>query len=166
MVHKSPCLIPIAIRHFKHVPVHALILSDFFLLYRRAQAKRGRAPPSLYCNKLSHFIFSHYVHPDGNISWLAVTQFESLGARKSFPCLDEPDKKAKFDVKLGRKPNMTTVSNMPIVYSDSIIHNMVMDTFNTSVEMSTYLVAFLVSDFDYTPNENDTTFKIWHLPVS
>ena len=95
-----------------------------------------------------------------------MTQFESLGARKSFPCLDEPDKKAKFNVKLGRKSNMTAVSNMPRIRSEALANDMVIDTFNTSVEMSTYLVAFLVSDFDYTPNENDTTFKIWHLPAS
>lgn len=61
---------------------------------------------------------------------------------------------------------MTTISNMPIIRSEILANDMVMDTFNTSVEMSTYLVAFLVSDFDYTSNENDTTFKIWHLPVS
>ena len=28
--------------------------------------------------------------------------------------------------------------------------------------MSTYLLAFLVSDFDYTANEFDSDYKIWH----
>ena len=40
--------------------------------------------------------FSQYTKPDGNVSWLGVTQFETTGARKSFPCLDEPDKKAQY----------------------------------------------------------------------
>ena len=61
---------------------------------------------------------------------------------------------------------MTAISNMPMIRSEALANDMVMDIFNTSVEMSTYLVAFLVSDFDYTPNEKYTTFKIWHLPVS
>ena len=61
------------------------------------------------------FYRNKYTKPDGNISWFGATQFESTSARKSFPCLDEPDKKAVFNVKLGRRPNMTAVSNMPLV---------------------------------------------------
>jgi aminopeptidase N len=63
----------------------------------------------------SGFYRTKYTKPDGNISWVGATQFESTGARKSFPCFDEPDKKAIFNVKLGRRPDMTAVSNMPLV---------------------------------------------------
>ena len=31
--------------------------------------------------------------------------------------------------------------------------------------MSTYLMAFLVADFDYTINTEDSNFKIWHEPA-
>ena len=64
---------------------------------------------------LNGFFRTKYTKTDGNISWVAATQFESTSARKSFPCFDEPDKKAIFNVKLGRRPDMTAVSNMPLV---------------------------------------------------
>ena len=63
----------------------------------------------------SGFFRLNYAKPDGNISWVAGTQFESTSARKSFPCFDEPDKKAMFNVKIGRRPEMIAVSNMPLV---------------------------------------------------
>ena len=65
---------------------------------------------------LNGFYRTKYTKTDGTtISWVGATQFESTSARKSFPCFDEPDKKAIFNIKLGRKPDMTAVSNMPLV---------------------------------------------------
>ena len=67
------------------------------------------------------FYRTKYTKPDGTTSWLAISQFGPTDARKSFPCLDEPDKKAIFNVKLGRKSGMKAISNMPLIRSNESI---------------------------------------------
>lgn len=46
---------------------------------------------------------------------MAATQLEPTDARKTFPCFDEPQLKAVFNVKLARKSYMKSLSNMPII---------------------------------------------------
>ena len=94
---------------------------------------------------------------------MAVTQFETTGARKSFPCFDEPEKKAHFKVSLGHSEDMVARSNMDLIANETIPETgMILDTFQNSVKMSTYLVAFLVADFGSTENKEDSTYTIWH----
>ena len=102
---------------------------------------------------------------DGKETYLGVTQFESTAARKAFPCLDEPEKKAQFNVKLGRPTNMIARSNMPSVKVTNVTEDLVMEEFETSVKMSTYLVVFLVApNFEMTSSffENKPFYNILH----
>lgn len=51
-------------------------------------------------SKLKGFYKSQGILLDGKTSLLAVTQFEPIFARKALPCIDEPDKKATFNINL------------------------------------------------------------------
>jgi aminopeptidase N len=86
----------------------------------------------------------------------AVTQFEATDARRAFPCFDEPAFKARFDVSLTIDAGDTAISNTPIV-SDKPGPGQGKHTlaFATTPKMSTYLVAFLVGDFQCIGGQQD-----------
>ena len=73
-------------------------------------------------------------------------------------------------VSLGRKRDMTSISNMPIEREGVAMaedDDYVWDMYQESVRMSTYLVAFVVSKFDYveeTLSSNNVRFRIWSTP--
>ncbi len=79
---------------------------------------------------------------------IIATQFESHHAREVFPCIDEPEAKATFDLTLTSPDGETAVANTPIK-SQKKVRGKLVTEFETTPKMSTYLLAFVYGDLDY-----------------
>nr|XP_039269338.1 endoplasmic reticulum aminopeptidase 1-like [Styela clava] len=103
---------------------------------------------------LNGFYLSKYKTKTGVNKTLATTQFEALSARKAFPCFDEPAMKANFSVNIVIDNTNSALSNMPVENTSDFGDDLKLVKFQTSVAMSTYLLAFIiVPDFDNITNE-------------
>ncbi|KAE8289438.1 Glutamyl aminopeptidase [Larimichthys crocea] len=80
---------------------------------------------------------------------IAATDHEPTDARKSFPCFDEPNKKATYNVSITHDANYGALSNMPQENQENLPDNKKKTTFVKSIPMSTYLVCFAVHKFEY-----------------
>lgn len=110
------------------------------------------------------FYKSRYQHK-GEEKFLATTQFESTDARRAFPCIDEPEAKAIFDVTMIVPKHHEAISNtVPIKIGE---HPPTPDGFGRASEsaykvvefaptpkMSTYLLAFISGEFESAEGKN------------
>lgn len=104
-------------------------------------------------DKLRGFYRSEQVHPEnGEKSYIALTQFEATDARRAFPCFDEPEFKATFQLEMTVEKSLTVISNTPIaeeiLKSNDLGQTLKTVRFKETMKMSTYIVAFLVGSFD------------------
>ncbi|EFN87059.1 aminopeptidase N [Harpegnathos saltator] len=114
--------------------------------------------------------YRSYYKEDDEEQWLATTHFEPTSARLAFPCWDEPDKKATFEIIIKHPSDYTVISNMQEKkkeekkeekktqdYSEKTTQ------FEKTPKMSTYLVAFVVSKYSSKQNDNEN-LAIWTRP--
>lgn len=93
------------------------------------------------------FYKSRYV-VDGAERFMATTQFEATDARRCIPCFDEPAQKAVFDVSLVVADGKTAISNtLPTAIKEHSAGFKIV-SFAPTPKMSTYLLAFIVGDFE------------------
>jgi puromycin-sensitive aminopeptidase len=100
-------------------------------------------------DKLRGFYRSTFTDGAGETHTIATTQFESVDARRAFPCWDEPDRKAVFEVTLTIDRGVDAFSNSPIVDVRRVGDKNVV-RFSPTMKMSTYLVAFIVGQLETT----------------
>jgi tricorn protease interacting factor F2/3 len=106
-------------------------------------------------DKLVGFYRSKYKYK-GKEKHLATTQFEAADARRAFPCWDEPEAKATFDVSLLVDNNHTAISNMPVL-SRKKRGKKTLYKFGTTPIMSTYLLYLAVGEFESISSKSGKT---------
>jgi len=98
-------------------------------------------------DRLLGFYRSKY-QQNGKTKYLATTQFEAADARRAFPCWDEPEAKATFDISIIADNKFTAISNMP-VKTKKKIGNKTTYHFQKTPNVSTYLIYLGVGEFEY-----------------
>lgn len=101
-------------------------------------------------DQLRGFYRSSYVDEAGATHTIATTQFENTDARRAFPCWDEPAFKATYQVNLTVPSQLAAYSNSPEVANVDLRNGLRTVSFAPTMKMSTYLVAFVVGDFEET----------------
>lgn len=104
---------------------------------------------------LAGFYLSEYKDASQKSHTIASTQFESTDARRAFPCFDEPSFKANFSITIITDKELdgntqVVLSNMPLLTPAEPLKDeptLVRWAFQPSVRMSTYLVAYCITDF-------------------
>jgi len=96
-----------------------------------------------------------------NDETIISTQFEPHYARCCFPCFDEPNFKATFQLEIFAPQNKTILSNTheisQKIYDDQILH-----TFAVTPKMSTYIVAFYIGTDDFIEYlTNDIRIRVY-----
>jgi aminopeptidase N len=109
-----------------------------------------------------HGLYPCYYTEEGKSKTLFATQLESHYAREVFPCIDEPEAKATFDLTIIAASTITVLSNTPCISSKThatkTTHH-----FEPSPIMSTYLLAFVLGEMHSVTatSKNGTVVNVW-----
>ena len=112
---------------------------------------------------MAGFYRSKYSYQD-QTGYMAVTQFEESDARRAFPCMDHPARKATFDITLDIDPHLVAISNGAVKEKKMLDNGKMRVTFEPTPKMSTYLVFFGVGEFEFTPDTIDDRVRVATLP--
>ncbi|XP_066591924.1 uncharacterized protein [Prorops nasuta] len=133
---------------------------DFWILHLNRRLKIGSElyVKISYSGTLMHkdlrgFYKISYKDDSYKTRYVATTHLEPTGARRLFPCLDEPAFKAIFQLKVNTLENEKVLSNMPMDIKANPIVDRRWITFQETPKMSTFLVAIVISDFECLTDE-------------
>lgn len=113
-----------------------------------------------------HGLYPCYYEHNGEKKELLATQFESHHAREVFPCVDEPEAKATFDLTLVTEDGITVLGNMPVA-SQTTEEGRLVTTFETSPRMSSYLLAWVTGELHKktATTKGGVEVNVWATPA-
>lgn len=114
-----------------------------------------------------HGLYPCYYDHDGVKKELLATQFESHHAREVFPCIDEPEAKAAFNLALTTEKDLSVLGNMPVRTQMDAGETLSTTIFETSPRMSPYLLAFVVGELHRTSaqTKSGVEVNVWATPA-
>ena len=93
---------------------------------------------------------SKFTDPDGVEHVIATSQCQATDARRIFPCWDEPDMKATYQTTMVVPADLEVFTNTAELGRETLDDGRVEVRFDTTMKMSTYLLAFVVGAFEAT----------------
>jgi puromycin-sensitive aminopeptidase len=95
----------------------------------------------------------------------AATQLEAADARRFFPCFDEPDKKARFRLRVTTPAKNRAVANGAIVRTERRKAKVTYH-FAETPPLSTYLIALIVGELESSrpAHSGSTPIRVWCVP--
>ncbi len=91
---------------------------------------------------------------------ILATQFESHHAREVFPCVDEPEAKAVFNLSLIADPENSVLANTELIETRDYSNGLKEFVFAPTPKMSTYLLAFVIGKLDYLETVTKAGVKV------
>ncbi|KYN14166.1 Glutamyl aminopeptidase, partial [Trachymyrmex cornetzi] len=152
-------------KHARNDKIRDYVLKNFGIIKPRWRSRRYEGYLQFF--KWIYMIFFLHnmialiiLHIKVLSKWLAVTHFEPNGAKRMFPCWDEPALKATFNISVLHHRKYSVLSNMPIQKKFLEQKDMIRTNFKTTPIMSTYIVAIVMSNLVKVPNAKDN-INIW-----
>ncbi|XP_034112596.2 aminopeptidase N-like [Drosophila albomicans] len=101
------------------------------------------------------FSVSYAEEQTGITKWVLLTEMQAINARLVFPCFDEPALKAKFELHIRRPSGFNSISNTQLISTTNEANNRYVDHFDVTPIMSTYLLAFVISEYRARGDPNE-----------
>jgi len=120
-------------------------------------------------DQLRGFYRSTFTDAKGHARVIATTQMESTDARRAFPCWDEPDRKATFEVTVVVDEELACYSNSPVAEERSVVVDGApkrLVRFEPTMKMSSYLVAVVIGPLTATEpiDVGGVPVRVVHVP--
>ncbi|XP_070496047.1 aminopeptidase N-like [Chironomus tepperi] len=100
------------------------------------------------------FYWGSYNNSQNETKYYGATQFETTDARHAMPCYDEPGIRAVMHLTIIHGKSYTAIANTEAVGHYDTVDGKVVTVFAPTPKMQTYLLAFIISDFDHVNATN------------